>query len=183
MLSQLLLVATLVGQAFTSPVDLLSTPYSALAPRDAGDINLFIALGESYASGVGAGVPDQSVLVSRCLRYNQAYPRVMANDSGVTGPASETRLINNACSGQKIPKILSTQFSDADGGGFHAFVNLSLPRLVQRETISNSKGWSSVVFMSFRQSLESVKTRSTDHKVSSTPLNLCHRFRTSLTQR
>ena len=96
---------------------------SKLLTRGVTSITSFIALGESYASGVGAGTADQSVFLSRCLRYDQAYPRVLARDDNMAAAADagESRLINNACSGHSIPDILQKQFIDKDGGGFKAF--------------------------------------------------------------
>lgn len=121
MLSHLFTIAVVALQVCATPVQLYGTPFSPLRAREAVDISSFIALGESYATGVGAGVPDESVLTSRCLRYNQSYPRVLAHDNNLQGPADGTRLINNACSGQTIPQIVNTQFNDTDSRNFAAF--------------------------------------------------------------
>lgn len=111
----------LVSRALTSPVEVSRTIGTALQPRAVDEILSYIALGESYASGVGAGTSDRSVLRSRCLRFDKAYPRVLARDSGLPGPSDETRLINNACSGSKINEVLEKQFQDTDSGDFKAF--------------------------------------------------------------
>lgn len=128
MLSQLLSAALLVSQVLAGPIELGSISTSSLAPRDAGQISLFIALGESYATGVGAGVADKSVFRTRCLRFNQAHPRVLARDGEIPGPANETRLINNACSGQRIDQILKTQFNDKDSGDEDDFSAFGQPQ-------------------------------------------------------
>ena len=90
-------------------------PSSALLARKNGGIDSFIALGESYATGVGAGPADQSVFFSDCLRCSKAYPRLIANDASIPGSAGPGRLINNACSGKTIPQILDKQFDPKEG--------------------------------------------------------------------
>ena len=71
------------------------------------------ALGDSYASGVGAGAYTGG---NRCLRYDQAYPAQMQgnNDLGLgETPEDQRRLQNCACSGAEV-KDMNWQLLDAD---------------------------------------------------------------------
>lgn len=123
MLFRLLSFAILVSQTFAGPVKLLSTPPPLLAANAtrATEINTFIALGDSYASGVGAGTADDPISLTLCLRYDQAYPRKLARDERLPGIPDELRLTNNACSGQTIEKILDDQLRDDNVNGFKEF--------------------------------------------------------------
>lgn len=67
------------------------------------------ALGDSYASGVGAGVMDPNS--QRCMRFSDAYPKVINVDSRMYG--SPDRVFNNVvCSGAQTKDINAQQFYD-----------------------------------------------------------------------
>jgi len=67
------------------------------------------ALGDSYASGVGAGTMDQGS--QRCMRFSDAYPRQM--NASTQLPGSPNRIMNNVvCSGAQAQDVLNHQFYD-----------------------------------------------------------------------
>lgn len=67
------------------------------------------ALGDSYASGVGAGHMDDGS--QRCMRFSEAYPRLMQEDGRMIGGADRT-LNNVVCSGAQTQDVLDQQFYD-----------------------------------------------------------------------
>lgn len=76
---------------------------AAAATTEAAEVN-YVALGDSYASGTGAG--NYSDLA--CTRSRNAYPALWA---GANDPASFTFA---ACGGAKIPDVLSDQVGELD---------------------------------------------------------------------
>jgi lysophospholipase L1-like esterase len=86
----------------------LTQPYPKLIARDTFE---WTALGDSYASGVGAGTPDE---LRRCFRYSDAYPRAIQAGNNIL-PDFGSRILNNvACSGASTGDILAHQFADLD---------------------------------------------------------------------
>jgi lysophospholipase L1-like esterase len=75
---------------------------TATAARAAGPVN-YVALGDSYSSGVGAG--DYIWSSGSCERSTKAYPEQWA---GGNGPAS---FVSVACSGATTADVLSGQVS------------------------------------------------------------------------
>ncbi|KAI4244220.1 MAG: hypothetical protein LQ352_006885 [Teloschistes flavicans] len=65
-------------------------------------------MGDSYASGVGAGPQDGWNI---CLRFPEAYPAVMQNGDGALDPKPE-KWNNVACSGNTFDQILNKEFLD-----------------------------------------------------------------------
>lgn len=75
------------------------------------------ALGDSYASGVGAGTYTDGY---RCLRYDGAYPVQMQgnNDLGLGTTPEDKRLFQNCvCSGAEVEDVETYQLLDADTWG------------------------------------------------------------------
>ena len=99
------------------PVDMLSRSLFAivcLLPLyvQAADrtINEWTALGDSYASGVGAGEQPADD-TNRCFRFPNAYPAVMQSGPGSLQP--NPLIWNNvACSGNTASQILDKEFLD-----------------------------------------------------------------------
>jgi len=75
---------------------------TATTASAAGAVN-YVALGDSYSSGVGAG--DYIWSSGSCQRSTQAYPEQWA---GAHGPAS---FVSVACSGASTADVLSSQVS------------------------------------------------------------------------
>lgn len=67
-------------------------------------------MGDSYASGVGAG-PQPANDTNRCFRFPQAYPAVMQSGDGALDPKPE-KWNNVACSGNTFDQILDKEFLD-----------------------------------------------------------------------
>ncbi|KAK2877265.1 hypothetical protein FQN49_001289 [Arthroderma sp. PD_2] len=74
------------------------------------DVMEWTAIGDSYATGVGAGEPDEW---RRCLRYSEAYPRLIQDSPNFPGPRNH-KLNNVACSGATTEETLKEQFRDTD---------------------------------------------------------------------
>ncbi|ORY14431.1 hypothetical protein BCR34DRAFT_585827 [Clohesyomyces aquaticus] len=69
------------------------------------------ALGDSYASGIGSGVPDEP---KKCFRYSEAYPRVIQDTDSII-PDHGSRVLNNiVSSGASVGDIRAHQFADED---------------------------------------------------------------------
>nr|WP_246561305.1 SGNH/GDSL hydrolase family protein [Kitasatospora kifunensis] len=73
-----------------------------VTPANAASVN-YVALGDSYAAGVGAGNYDSSS--GNCSRSYGAYPELWAS---ANSPSSFTSV---ACSGAKTGDVLNTQLS------------------------------------------------------------------------
>lgn len=103
----------------TSSVYALPQPSTISLSIDQGDvtpvhrrggvaITEWTAMGDSYASGVGAGPQDGWNI---CLRFPEAYPAVMQNGDGALDPKPE-KWNNVACSGNTFDQILNKEFLD-----------------------------------------------------------------------
>ena len=68
-------------------------------------------MGDSYASGIGAGAAPQDPDLDRCFRFSNAYPNLMQSGQGSLQPNPD-RFNFVACSGAKLPEIINQQFLD-----------------------------------------------------------------------
>lgn len=94
-------------------IDLAPSIREAITPfykRDGGAFKEWTAMGDSYASGVGAG-PQPADDTNRCFRFPEAYPAVMQSGDGALDPRPE-KWNNVACSGNTFDKILEKEFLD-----------------------------------------------------------------------
>ncbi|KQX94718.1 SGNH/GDSL hydrolase family protein [Streptomyces clavifer] len=82
----------------------VAVPASASSTAAAADDVHYVALGDSYASGTGAG----SYSDVACTRSRNAYPALWA---GANDPASFSFA---ACGGAKIPDVVSSQVGELD---------------------------------------------------------------------
>ena len=73
-------------------------------------INEWTAMGDSYASGVGAG-PQPADDTNRCFRFPNAYPAIMQAGDGSLQP-KPLKWNNVACSGNTASQILDKEFLD-----------------------------------------------------------------------
>ena len=73
-------------------------------------INEWTAMGDSYASGVGAGTQPADD-TNRCFRFPNAYPAVMQSGPGSLQP-NPLKWNNVACSGNTAAQILDKEFLD-----------------------------------------------------------------------
>ncbi|KAI0197602.1 SGNH hydrolase-type esterase domain-containing protein [Astrocystis sublimbata] len=111
------LVTALVAFLAVLPNNLASPLYhktaeiARLLGRDAFE---WTALGDSYASGVGAG--DYASNSYRCLRYDHAYPVLISGDSRLT-KGDYYQLNNVVCSGSSTEDVQKYQFYDKDTYG------------------------------------------------------------------
>lgn len=71
-------------------------------------IHEWTAMGDSYASGVGAG-PQPADDTNRCFRFPHAYPPIMQSGDGSIQPNPE-KFNNVACSGNTFQQILQKEF-------------------------------------------------------------------------
>ena len=68
-------------------------------------------MGDSYASGVGAGPQDANDQYAGCFRFPLAYPPTMQSGAGSIQP--NPLVWNNvACSGNEFQAILDKEFLD-----------------------------------------------------------------------
>ncbi|MFB9315691.1 SGNH/GDSL hydrolase family protein [Nocardioides plantarum] len=86
--------AALVAAAVPALVAVGAAPARAAGPS-------YVALGDSYSSGVGTGTYIDS---SSCKRSNYAYPKLVANQKGYA-------LNFQACSGATIPTVTNSQLA------------------------------------------------------------------------
>lgn len=93
----------LAGTAFTAATTLAVTAITAAAPAGAASSVRYVALGDSYSSGLGAGAYDPAS--GSCDRSANAYPERWA---AANSPASFTSV---ACSGATTSDVLSGQVS------------------------------------------------------------------------
>lgn len=109
--------ALLFGILCTPCFSLLATPqldsiaWHHVEKRNLTRITEWIALGESYATGVGAGKFDE---FRRCFRFDYAYPRLIQANDRIGNPATRN-LTNAACSGSTASDILKEQFREKAG--------------------------------------------------------------------
>lgn len=77
----------------------LPTVYSrGLETRAGQAVKKWAAMGDSYASGIGAGVRGINNGDTTCSRYTESYPNVMNVVLDGTGPINR-QFQDNACSG------------------------------------------------------------------------------------
>ena len=90
--------------------DALARPNHSMATRDEAPKKFeWTALGDSYASGVGS---TNYVDGRRCLRYDEAWPRLLNNDNDL---AEGDYIFNNVvCSGAHYDDVEKYQFYDED---------------------------------------------------------------------
>lgn len=81
------------------------------------------ALGDSYSSGVGAG--DYVSNSYQCLRYEQAYPNLMNDDSRL--PGGNHVFHNAVCSGSSTADVEKYQFYYEDTWGTPSLLYGMLP--------------------------------------------------------
>ncbi|KAI9842461.1 MAG: hypothetical protein M1837_007130 [Sclerophora amabilis] len=82
----------------------LASPHLALT-----DVTEWIALGDSYAAGVGNG---DLLEVGICFRFTEAYPQQLQNDPQLLGPANGRKFTNAVCSGATSQDVLDWQLLD-----------------------------------------------------------------------
>ena len=97
----------------------LLTPNSSLV-MDA--ISEWTAMGDSYASGIGAGDLPPTPDPDRCFRCNNAYPKLIQSGPGSLSPNPE-KLNFVACSGAKFSEIVDYQLNTRDRPGRPAWGN------------------------------------------------------------
>lgn len=95
---------------------LLALPAEPFNPRDdflrtRSPSFEWTALGDSYASGVGAG---RYLDGRRCLRYEEAYPVWIKDDPKGLLPGSGGKFNNVVCSGSTAEEVQEYQFYDSD---------------------------------------------------------------------
>ncbi|KAI9756479.1 MAG: hypothetical protein M4579_003818 [Chaenotheca gracillima] len=88
----------------------VSNPQSPLQ-RPKLEVAEWIALGDSYASGVGGG---ELLEDRRCLRFNDAYPIQMQSDDRLLEPIAARKFTNAACSGATTQDVLDWQLLDSE---------------------------------------------------------------------
>lgn len=92
----------------------ISTDFKVLFLPNA--ITEWTAMGDSYASGIGAGDLPQGPDPDKCFRCRNAYPEVMQSGQGSLRPNPD--IFNFvACSGATFPEILRYQLSNHDRPG------------------------------------------------------------------
>ena len=124
MLAHCAVVAALMSAATSSPFVIHDSKYSrstlhptearfnstshgsVLTPREEFDLSFdtFAALGDSYASGLGAG----QVLDRTCRRYHHSYPFLINTDPRL-GKGDERRFEPLACAGATIRDVVQKQ--------------------------------------------------------------------------
>lgn len=92
-------------QGYPSPLSF--SGLGELGRRDNGEIPEWTAMGDSYASGVGAG-PQPADDTNRCFRFPNAYPVVM--QAGLKPVPSKFN--NVACSGNTFSQIKDKELLD-----------------------------------------------------------------------
>jgi hypothetical protein len=95
--------------SFASPLEKRFEEIQQLTGRDTFE---WTALGDSYASGVGAG--DLTSNSYRCLRYDQAYPVLMSESFRLP---IDKKFNNVVCSGSNTEDVEAWQFLDEPTSG------------------------------------------------------------------
>lgn len=96
------------GATYLAPI--VQGDVTPIRKRGGGAFKEWTAMGDSYASGVGAG-PQPSDDKNRCFRFPEAYPAVMQSGDGALDPKPE-KWNNVACSGNTFDQILDKEFLD-----------------------------------------------------------------------
>ena len=98
----------IVGSTAAAIVALVAALFGATAPASAeqpAPVARYVALGDSYAAGQGAGIPLDS-----CLRSTAAYPVLLDAEP-------RTNLLRQAaCSGATVDVVAATQLSQVNRG-------------------------------------------------------------------
>ncbi len=102
-----LLSAFLISLASSQSLSLLTPNSSSVS----NDITEWTAMGDSYATGIGAGTAPQEPDPYRCFRFSNAYPNLMQSGPGSLQPSPD-KFNFVACSGAKLPEIIDQQFLD-----------------------------------------------------------------------
>lgn len=89
-----------------------SLAQSVTDPYDLTFLKKGAAVGDSYASGLGAG----QRLDQACSRYDGSYPNMVATQLGFGQRLFGFDFKFLACSGKTIPKIVDEQLSQLSGG-------------------------------------------------------------------
>ncbi|MFI9722869.1 SGNH/GDSL hydrolase family protein [Streptomyces sp. NPDC052396] len=103
------LLAALVCPVSLASVAVASPAHAGSTVARTGHEVRYVALGDSVASGLGAG--DYEVTSGRCTRSTNAYPALWAAEHHLAGPG----FVFVACSGATTSDIVSTQLSRLDG--------------------------------------------------------------------
>jgi hypothetical protein len=135
LLARCTVVITLIAAASSSPLPVETRSNSSLdahvlSPRGELDLSYktFAAVGDSYASGLGAG----HVLDRRCRRYDHSYANLIHTDTRLGDQEQGRRRFEFvACAGAKIPDIvyrqmpqLTTEFDIVSNTPLHISVSL-----------------------------------------------------------
>ena len=114
-LHHLLLLSTPLFLLASGQTLSLLTPNFTSVPDD---ITIFewTAMGDSYASGIGAGALPQTPDPDKCFRCSNAYPELLQSGPGSLQPIPE-RFNFVACSGAKTSEIIDHQLSIQDRPG------------------------------------------------------------------
>ena len=110
--SLLLLLVHLISIASGQSLNLLN-PNSSFFPNT---ITEWTAMGDSYASGVGAGNLPQGPDPDHCFRCSNAYPEMIQSGPGSLQP-TPYKFNFVACSGATFSKILKYQLAEQDRPG------------------------------------------------------------------
>ena len=86
-------------------------PHKDLKRRDASAITEWTAMGDSYASGIGAGPQNPNEEYFGCFRFPLAYPPTLQSGDGSLQPNPLT-WNNVACSGNTFQEIMDKEFLD-----------------------------------------------------------------------
>ncbi len=78
-------------------------------------IKKWVAVGDSYAAGIGAGEIRSEAGAGSCSRYDLSYPSLMNEDERL-GPSGERNFRHLACSGATSEEVLEKQVKDLEGG-------------------------------------------------------------------
>ena len=108
------LLLSITALSLTSGQNLsLLTSNSSFLPNA---ITEWTAMGDSYASGIGAGDLPQGPDPDKCFRCSSSYPEIMQSGQGSLRPNPD--IFNFvACSGATFPEILRYQLNDLDRPG------------------------------------------------------------------
>ena len=107
----LCILAALSTVSYAFPHKTLPLPKGDLVARAARAVTEWTAMGDSYASGVGAGSQDPNDNYLGCFRFPFAYPPQMQSGDGSLQP-NPLKFNNVACSGNTFQQILDKEFLD-----------------------------------------------------------------------
>ena len=110
-LGTLFLFTSILGTTQSYPHEPSRFPLKDLERRDGQAITEWAAMGDSYASGIGAGPQNSNEEYFGCFRFPLAYPPTLQSGDGSIQPNPLT-WNNVACSGNTFNDILNKQFLD-----------------------------------------------------------------------